>query len=345
MPRGEGIAASGGGLALLVCAVAAGMALQCALLAGRATATPRAVPLTAQRERAVWPVHGRQAPAPIDHAVPATAAVESTGAVQSTAARRSATDAVVPAATRTDAREVAPAMQEAPARTTPTTAGPAPQSEAPETRQPREAKPGPARAESSPAPVEATERLVSAMGTPISTPGLTPTEEDVEEASPEFHPRGGRTPEPEPEDDTTADGDSGGTQVVVIGPARARTGEQLTFQIGLEGAVDVAHAPLRVDFDPAVLQFAGAHEGTAFSMDGVATQFLAVPDSSGGRVEIALSRMPPARGIHGGGALCTLTFTAIGTGTSPIVISRGRLMDTTGRAVSFRRSDAHVFIE
>ena len=352
-PRGEGIAASGGGLALLVCAVAAGMALQCALLAGRATATPRPTPLTAQRERAVWPVRSPQASAPIEHTV-VSADVVSTDVV-APAVVRSAPARVA----RPDAGASAQAMPEMPARTThAASTAAAPESTKVEgSGEPAAGKKEPvgvpapagkpvaAHAEPAAAEAETSEGLVTAMGTPISTPGLMPTEQEVHDALQEIPRGGGAAFDPDPEDGTTADGDSGGTQVVVIGPARGRVGEQITFQIGLEGATDVAHAPLRVDFDPAVLQFAGAQEGLAFSRDGAATQFLAAPESSGGRVDIALSRMPPARGLDGGGALCTLTFTAIGAGTSPIVISRGRLMDTMGRAVSFRRSDAHVSIE
>jgi len=188
------------------------------------------------------------------------------------------------------------------------------------------------------------------MGAPMAPGGPFPSSEDVRDVRRTRSDGSGGGPEPDfPDfqDDTTADPDSGGTQVVVLGPARASQGDQITFHVNLEGAAGVSHAPLRVDFDPAVLRFDGAQEGTFFAVadGGAATQFLAAPSGTGGRIQIALSRMPPARGVSGGGALCALTFTAIGAGASPIIVSGGRLMDSSGRAVSFRRNDAYISIE
>jgi hypothetical protein len=147
------------------------------------------------------------------------------------------------------------------------------------------------------------------------------------------------------EPDGTADPDSGGTQVLVVGPGVVRSGDLVTFTIQVENASNVAHSPLRLVFDPDVLQFVGATEGTFLGAGGTATQFLARESGAAGIVEIALSRMPPARGLAGNGVLCSITFRARRPGTSPIVLAGSSLLDPAGRKLSFRRNDADVAVQ
>lgn len=144
--------------------------------------------------------------------------------------------------------------------------------------------------------------------------------------------------------DGTADADSQGTQVLVVGPGLAGRGDLVTFTIQVENARNVAHSPLRLVFDPDVLQFVAAEEGSFLSGGGAATQFLARESGAAGVLEIAISRMPPARGIAGNGILCSVTFLAKRPGSSPLVLAGSGLLDPTGHRMSFRRNDADVAV-
>ncbi len=120
-------------------------------------------------------------------------------------------------------------------------------------------------------------------------------------------------------------------EMSVVGPGEAFAGDLVTFTLLVEEAEEVAYAPLQLIYDPEVLGFVAAEEGTLLSSDGAETQFLAAPSSLAGRLEIAVSRVPPAGGISGSGTLCSVTFLAIEAGETRIITSGGELGDPSGR--------------
>lgn len=134
-------------------------------------------------------------------------------------------------------------------------------------------------------------------------------------------------------------------QMLIIGPATTSRGEVTTYSISLENATDVAHAPLRLVYDPAVLELVSAQEGTFFSSDGTATRFLARAGTAPGVLDISISRIPPARGIDGGGVLATVTFLARSAGSSPVVLAGSRLLDSRGRKLEYSRNDADIAVK
>jgi len=184
---------------------------------------------------------------------------------------------------------------------------------------------------------------------PVAPPADAPAEApDVVEPGDPVPPAGADDDDPSigPDDPGAwLDRDGAGAQMMVLGPVSARQGDLVSFPIAIDGARGVAHAPVRVQYDPAVLEFVGAEEGSFLSMDGAATQFLAQPGQTPGELHIALSRVPPAGGISGSGTLCTLTFVARTPGDTPIVTAGSRLLDSSGRTVEFRRNDSHVAIQ
>lgn len=178
-----------------------------------------------------------------------------------------------------------------------------------------------------------------ALPSPSAAPEGAMTDRDEEGASSDSP---ARLPKRQ---DATPDPDSGGTQLLVLGPAAAHDGEFITYSIILENGHNIVHSPLLITYNPEVLQFVEAQEGPLLSSDGVATQFFAKDNADEGIVNIALSRMPPAQGFTGGGALCTVTFIARGDGVSPILTAGSRLLDPSSHRVSFRGNDAEVAIQ
>jgi len=138
---------------------------------------------------------------------------------------------------------------------------------------------------------------------------------------------------------------TGPARLIVSGPAHSRAGQQVEVTISVEEARGISHAPLRLRYDPAILEFASAREGKFMSAGGAQTVFMASPSSTPGLMFIAISRMPPAAGADGSGELCTLTFLAKAAGESAIDADGSRLLDRAARSIDMQRSDAHVVVQ
>jgi hypothetical protein len=142
---------------------------------------------------------------------------------------------------------------------------------------------------------------------------------------------------PEPEMD--------GIQMLVVGPSSMRQGETGQFRLVVENAADLSHAPLRLAFDPEVLEFVEAVEGDLLSSGGGGTRFQASEAEAPGLVDIAVSR-GAGRGAatRESGTLCTVTLRAKAPGLTPLVTSGSRLLDSSSRPLGFRRNDVQVAV-
>ena len=145
--------------------------------------------------------------------------------------------------------------------------------------------------------------------------------------------------------DTRGPSASHEAEMLVLGPAVTTRGDVSVYSITVENATDVAHAPLRLVYDPEVLELVSAQEGPFFSSDGSQTRFVSRTSGTAGILDISLSRIPPARGIDGGGVLCTVTFLAKSAGSSPVALAGSRLLDSSGQKLEFARSDADVAVK
>ena len=139
------------------------------------------------------------------------------------------------------------------------------------------------------------------------------------------------------------DSDRGGAKLLVLGPASARQGDLVIYSISVEGAHDVAHTPIRVTFDPQILEYVEAQEGPMLSADGAATQFQSGRSEGNGIIDVIVSR-GRAGGISGSGVVLTVTFLARSAGESPILVAGSSLLDATGRKISFRGEDSHLAV-
>ncbi len=75
-----------------------------------------------------------------------------------------------------------------------------------------------------------------------------------------------------------------------------------------------------VDYDPQVLEYISATEGNFLSQNGAhATTFqVALVDGTEGHLKLGVTRLAQSSGVVGDGTLATLTFKAIGTGSTTI---------------------------
>ncbi len=180
---------------------------------------------------------------------------------------------------------------------------------------------------------------------PAPEPGTAPT---VVEPPAGGDPRGGSAPEgdEEPEvEPSIPEPEMDGIQMLLVGPSTMRQGETGQFRLVVENATDLSHAPLRLAFDPEVLEFVEAVEGDLLSAGGGGTRFQASEAEAPGLVDIAVSR-GAGRGAatRESGTLCTVTLRAKAPGLTPLVTSGSRLLDSSSRPLGFRRNDVQVAV-
>ncbi len=122
-------------------------------------------------------------------------------------------------------------------------------------------------------------------------------------------------------------------------------GQPVTVTVTITEAADVSHAPFYVTFDPTVLQFQSAEEGTFLNRDGKQTTFLAAPTRDGDSVAIGLSRMGKVAGISGKGELCVLHFTAINAGDAKLGFSKVTVKSSRNHEIGADLSRARVVVQ
>jgi len=143
----------------------------------------------------------------------------------------------------------------------------------------------------------------------------------------------------------SVDAEPDNARIVVVGPAGVRARDFVTFTLAAENVKGLSHAPIRLAYDAAVLEFVSAEEGGFLASDGATTQFMVKPGETPGTLDIALSRMASAGGIDGSGVLATVTFLARGQGMSPIVTAGSRFLDAAARGMNLRSDDAYVSVQ
>jgi len=194
------------------------------------------------------------------------------------------------------------------------------------------------------APVRAQGRTgFQVMVPPAAAPGLPDEEEDAIPAQPSAPPG---APAGALQTGATLDEESLETQLVLLGPARVETGDEVTLLVTAENVEDLVHAPLKLTWDPGLLEFVRAEEGDLLRLDGAATVFMASEGGQPGQISIALSRMPPQEsGANGSGVLCSVTMRAVAGGSTPVVLEGSRLLDGDMSDLVHMRNDSNVAID
>lgn len=173
--------------------------------------------------------------------------------------------------------------------------------------------------------------LAGQRNEPEAPAGLdrTPT---AEHAAPDPARGESRTP-------AVADQAQGEARMSVLGPGEARQGELLTFAVSVDGVREIAHTPVRLTFDPQVLEFVEAEEGDMLSSDGAPTRFQVGHGGGEGVIDVLVSRTQPGRGLTGSGILFTVTFLAHAPGETPILTAGSSLLDASGHRMRFQTEE------
>lgn len=122
----------------------------------------------------------------------------------------------------------------------------------------------------------------------------------------------------------------GGTKPPPSGPPQVRLavsgtpgpGAQLAVRVMFDNARGVASVPFHLLFEPSVLRFTRATQGTLLTSDGQQAALMAAVTADGNRLVVGDARLGAATGISGSGEVCTLWFAVVGSGVSPLVFDQ-----------------------
>ena len=126
-------------------------------------------------------------------------------------------------------------------------------------------------------------------------------------------------------------------------PAIAAIGDTITLDLGITGVADLYAFNFSLQFDPGVLQLSGLTEGSALGLAGTTFFVAGAFDNVGGLLELTGNTLIGAiPGFTGNGTLATISFTAVGGGTSAVALNDVLLLDSSFGIITSSVSSATV---
>jgi len=135
---------------------------------------------------------------------------------------------------------------------------------------------------------------------------------------------------------------------VLLTPASVKVGANalVGLQLEVKNVKDLFAAPVRIKYDPEILEFKDAVQGDLLNRDGKQVIFARqAPRDTVGVAQIQLNRVPGAGGIDGSGTLLTLTFQARKGGTSQVAVESLTLRDTKLQPILTASPIATIVVE
>jgi general secretion pathway protein D len=113
----------------------------------------------------------------------------------------------------------------------------------------------------------------------------------------------------------------------------------------LDNAADVFAAPIRVKWDPKILQLKAITPGGLLAADGKANPPVLDIRNDAGEASFNLSRVAGAGGVDGSGVLAQFTFMAIGKGSASVTVSEAALKDSKQQAITLATPAVAVVVQ
>jgi general secretion pathway protein D len=119
-------------------------------------------------------------------------------------------------------------------------------------------------------------------------------------------------------------------------PGQVNTNASATFNVALEvnGAADLASAPIQIQFDPKLLRLNSVMLGDMFSQGGQQPSFTQNILNDSGTATIQLNRAAGTPGVSGNGVLVNLNFQAVGRGVTNVTIPNLTLANSKGQPLT-----------
>ena len=158
--------------------------------------------------------------------------------------------------------------------------------------------------------------------------------------------------EPAPEPDSPEDPDT--SEATPQGPRLSlepegtivQVDQQVTVNLMVSDAVELASMPMRVQYDREKLRLAGIEKGPFLAGDDASDViFSRSIRHANGLAAVNISRFPGAGGANGGGQLITLTFEGLSPGTAQIRVTATSARDASNQTLRVEPLVAEIVVE
>jgi hypothetical protein len=143
------------------------------------------------------------------------------------------------------------------------------------------------------------------------------------------------------------------TQIAVVAmvgvPEAVGVGETFEVEVSASGVADLYGAEVHLTFDPSLLEVVDDRGNVAARVadgDLLVVRFTAqnAVDHAQGRVDYAVSQMPPSKGVTGYGALVRVRFRAKAAGAADISLDEVLLASSLGEAIPWAGDGTRVVV-
>jgi len=125
----------------------------------------------------------------------------------------------------------------------------------------------------------------------------------------------------------------------------AQVGQEARFEIAAGGMQNLYGAIITLSYDPRIVEFKIANEGTLLKKDGQQTSFLFSNNIKAGTVDIYMTRIGDVGGVGGSGSLCALVFQSKSGGTSEIAMRSVKLTNFKREQIKSDMKGAKVVVK
>ncbi len=126
--------------------------------------------------------------------------------------------------------------------------------------------------------------------------------------------------------------------------ASVGVGQEARFELMVGGVKNLFGAIVTLSYDPKLVEFKTASEGTLLKKDNQQTSFLFSNNIKAGTVDFYMTRIGDVGGVDGVGSFCTLVFQAKSAGMSDLAMKSVRLMNFNREPIKADLKGAKVVV-
>ncbi len=122
-------------------------------------------------------------------------------------------------------------------------------------------------------------------------------------------------------------------------------GQDARFEISTGTVKGLYGAIMTLSYDPLIVDFKSASEGTLLKKDGQQTSFLFSNNAKAGTVDIYMTRIGNVGGINGSGTLCDIVFQGKTAGTSELHVTTVKLTNSNHEPIKTGTKGARLTVK
>jgi len=127
--------------------------------------------------------------------------------------------------------------------------------------------------------------------------------------------------------------------------ASVSVGQEARFELMASGVKNLYGAIVTLSYDPRIVDFKIANEGSLLKKDNQQTSFLFSNNIKAGTVDIYMTRIGDVGGVDGSGSLCTLVFQAKSAGKSDMSLKSEKLTNFSREQIKTEHKGAQITVK